>query len=78
MPNRTIGSEIIPGPFYVMRVDDNGKLCDLTSDDVEKYTALFSVPETFAPGHWDVHTKVDETKNTCIIHIISEWVVDQK
>ena len=75
LPNRTIGSEIIPGPFFVCRFND-GKLCDLLPSDIEKYTSLFAEPEAFPPGHWTVHNKVEEKEQSFVLYMISEWVKD--
>ena len=72
-PNRRVNGEIIPGLFFVVRLDDSGELTDLSPEDTEQYTKLFAKPESFPPGHWKVHTATAEKGNCCIIRIISEW-----
>lgn len=74
-PNRTVNGEIIPGPFYVVRLS-SGHLVDLTPEDIVTYSAMFKEPEEFGPGHWVVHNKVVEKEHTYFFYMISEWVKD--
>lgn len=74
LPNRTVNGEIIPGPFYVVRISPSGNLIDLTPDDISTYMERFAVPEHFGSGHWTVHSKVVEKEHTCVLYMISEWV----
>ncbi len=76
MPNRTIGSEIIPGPFYVCRVGSQGELIDLTANDISTYMEMFKTPEEFGPGRWRITTKTEEKEHTCVLYMISEWIKD--
>ena len=75
-PNRTVNGEIIPGPFYVCRINGSGELCDLTPEDLSTYMEMFKEPEVFPSGHWTVHTKTEETEYSFVLHMISEWVKD--
>ena len=74
LPNRTVNGKIIPGLFFVVRLNDAGNLIDLLPEDIEKYTGLFAEPEKFPPGQWKIHTKTEENENSCVIRIVSEWV----
>jgi len=76
LPNRTIGSEIMPGPFYILSVDDHGELKSLQPQLIQKYLEMFKTPEQFPSGHWKIHNTVEETEHTAVIRMVSEWVVD--
>ena len=73
-PNRTLNGQIIPGPFFILSVTDDGKLTGLSPEAVEKYTSLFSIPESFPAGKWKVTTKVEDRPYAAVVHIVSEWV----
>ncbi|MBR1642151.1 MAG: DUF3846 domain-containing protein [Butyrivibrio sp.] len=73
-PNRTINGELMPGPFYVIGVDDSGVLTDLSPLLAEKYLKVFSVPESFPPGRWKITTETEETPSAAIVRIKSRWI----
>ena len=75
-PNRTLNAEIIPGPFYVLGVTDDGEVTGLAPELVEKYTQLLEIPEFFPTGKWKVTTKVEDQPYAAVIHVISEWVTE--
>ena len=75
-PNRTINGELMPGPFYVLATTSSGELTGLSDAQAERYLDLFSIPESFPAGRWNVQTTVEDTPHTSIIRIKSEWVVN--
>ena len=46
-PNRQIGTRIIAGTFYIVRVKD-GKLKSLTDDDITRFTIQYWEPEIYS------------------------------
>ncbi len=73
-PNRTLNNQIIPGPFFILSVTDDGEVTALAPDLVEKYTQLLKEPEFFPEGKWKVITKVEDQPYAAVVHIVSEWV----
>ena len=47
--NRHIGSSIYAGPMYIVNDDNKGGFCDLTDQQIEKYTKMFEQPEDITP-----------------------------
>ena len=74
LPNRWIHGNIMPGPFYVLGVNDSGDLTDLTPDLLEKYLHHFEEPDTFPPGRWMVTTSTESSAFGTVFHIESRWV----
>ena len=54
--NRRFGDSIYAGPLFVVNDDGHGGFCDLTDEQVEKYSKMFENPEDISP---------EEVQNDC-------------
>ena len=77
LPNRTVNGQIIPGPFYVVQVTDDGKVISLSPELEEKYLQVFAIPESFGPGKWKVSVTHEEGGLFNVVRIVSEWIENQ-
>ena len=73
MPNRTINGQIMPGPFYILGINDSGNLIDLSPELQNRYLALFSTPEIFPSGCWRVISKTEVINHTTVFSLKSIW-----
>lgn len=54
--NRSLGSDILVGTFYVTGSDYDGNLCSLTDAEMNEYTNRFYEPESFTPEEIEATT----------------------
>ena len=54
--NRRFGDSIYAGPLFIVNDDGRGGFCDLTDEQVEKYSKMFENPEDISP---------EEVQNDC-------------
>ena len=52
--NRKVGRDIITGVFYICSEDDEGNLCSLSEDDMEKFKKRFWEIEEYTQQELDV------------------------
>jgi hypothetical protein len=58
--NRRFGESIYAGPLFIVNDDGRGGFCDLTDEQIEKYSKMFENPEDISP---------EEVQNDCGFNI---------
>lgn len=54
--NRRIGGSVYAGPLYLVGDNGMGDFCDLTDEQIKKYTELFAEPEDISPEEVEADT----------------------